>query len=101
MHNEIDDLASLEAVCRQGADFGFDGKSVIHPSHLEICNLAFTPAAGDIAWATAVIAAFDAPEDAGRGALRVEGQVGRAACTPSSRLATPAAFAEAIAARAF
>jgi citrate lyase subunit beta/citryl-CoA lyase len=75
VHNEIDDLAALEAVCRQGADFGFDGKTLIHPSHLAICNAAFTPAAADVAWSRAVIAAFDAPENAGKGALRVDGRL--------------------------
>jgi len=75
VHNEIDDLAALEAVCRQGVDFGFDGKSLIHPSHLEICNTAFTPAPAEVAWSRAVIAAFDAPENAGKGALRVEGRL--------------------------
>jgi citrate lyase subunit beta/citryl-CoA lyase len=75
VHNEIDDLAALETVCRQGADFGFDGKTLIHPSHLEICNRVFTPAAGEVAWSRAVIAAFAAPENAGKGALRVEGRL--------------------------
>jgi citrate lyase subunit beta/citryl-CoA lyase len=75
VHNEIDDLAALEAVCRQGADFGFDGKTLIHPSHLAICNAAFTPAAAEVSWSRAVIAAFDAPENAGKGALRVEGRL--------------------------
>ena len=75
VHNEIEDLAALEAVCRQGADFGFDGKTLIHPSHLDICNRAFTPAAGEVAWARAVVAAFAAPENTGKGALRVEGRL--------------------------
>jgi citrate lyase subunit beta/citryl-CoA lyase len=75
VHNEIEDLAALEAVCRQGRDFGFDGKTLIHPSHLEICNRVFTPDPADVAWSRAVIAAFDAPENAGKGALRVEGRL--------------------------
>src|SRR5665213_2753971 len=75
VHNEIDDLAALEAVCRQGADFGFDGKTLIHPSHLDICNKAFTPASGEAAWARAVIAAFADPANAGQGALRIEGRL--------------------------
>ena len=75
VHNEIDDLEALETVCRQGLDFGFDGKTLIHPSHLEICNRVFTPASADVAWARAVIAAFDAPENAGKGALRIEGRL--------------------------
>src|SRR5437899_4205890 len=50
VHNEIDDLALLETVCRQAVDFGFDGKSLIHPTHIEIANRVFTPPAGDVAW---------------------------------------------------
>jgi citrate lyase subunit beta/citryl-CoA lyase len=75
VHNEIDDLAALEAVCRQGREFGFDGKTLIHPSHLAICNQVFTPAPAEVAWARAVIAAFDDPRNAGKGALRVEGRL--------------------------
>ena len=87
VHNEIDDLAALETVCRQGADFGFDGKSLIHPSHLEICNQAFTPPPGDVAWSRAVIAAFAAPENANKGALRVEGRLAeRLHCSQAERL---------------
>jgi citrate lyase subunit beta/citryl-CoA lyase len=75
VHNEIDDLDALSAVCRQGVEFGFDGKSLIHPSHLEICNRVFSPNPAEVAWARAVIAAFEAPENAGKGALRVEGRL--------------------------
>jgi citrate lyase subunit beta/citryl-CoA lyase len=75
VHNEIEDLAALEAVCVQGRDFGFDGKSLIHPSHLEICNRIFSPDPADVAWGRAVITAFDAPENVGKGALRVEGRL--------------------------
>lgn len=75
VHNEIDDMAALEASCRQGVDFGFDGRSLIHPSHLAICNAAYSPPAAEVAWARAVIAAFAAPENAGKGALRVEGRL--------------------------
>ncbi|HEY5070700.1 MAG TPA: CoA ester lyase [Caulobacteraceae bacterium] len=78
VHNEIDDLGALEAVCRQGADFGFDGKSVIHPSHLGICNRIFGPSAEDLVWARAVIEAFDAPENIGKGVLRVHGRLAEA-----------------------
>ncbi len=75
VHNEIDDLEALAAVCRQGADLGFDGKSLIHPSHLAICNAAFTPPQAEVAWSRAVIAAFADPQNAGKGALRVQGRL--------------------------
>ncbi|HVN00797.1 MAG TPA: CoA ester lyase [Caulobacteraceae bacterium] len=75
VHNEIDDLALLEASCRQGAAFGFDGRSLIHPSHLEICNRVYAPPPEEVAWAGAVVEAFAKPENEGRGALRVEGRL--------------------------
>lgn len=75
VHNDIEDLAALEAVCVQGVDFGFDGKTLIHPRHLEICNRVFSPSPDDIAWSHAVIAAFNAPENSGKGALRVDGKM--------------------------
>jgi citrate lyase subunit beta/citryl-CoA lyase len=75
VHNEIDDLAALATVCRQGAAFGFDGKSLIHPTHLEICNREFAPPADEVAWAGAVVEAFARPENEGKGALRVNGRL--------------------------
>ncbi|MGH6957639.1 MAG: HpcH/HpaI aldolase/citrate lyase family protein [Caulobacteraceae bacterium] len=75
VHNEIDDLEALETTCRQGADIGFDGRTLIHPSHLAICNRAYAPPPEEVAWARAVVHAFALPENEGRGALRVEGRL--------------------------
>lgn len=75
VHNEIDDLDLLETTCRQGAAFGFDGRSVIHPTHLATCNRIYAPPADEVAWAAAVVAAFADPQNEGRGALRVEGRL--------------------------
>lgn len=97
VHNDIEDLEALEAVCVQGVDFGFDGKTLIHPKHLPICNRVFSPSAEDIAWSRAVIAAFNAPENSGKGALRVDGKMAeRLHLAQAERLV---AVAEAIAAR--
>lgn len=97
VHNEIDDLAALERACAQGVEFGFDGKSLIHPSHLDICNRLFSPDPAEIAWGRAVIAAFAAPENAGKGALRVEGRL--AEHLHRDQALKLVAIAEAIAAR--
>ena len=58
--NSIDDAAGLAAEARQAADFGFDGKSVIHPAQIAAVNAAFTPGADEIAHARGVIAAHRA-----------------------------------------
>lgn len=73
--NEFRDLAAFEAEARQGRMFGFDGKSLIHPAQVGPCNTVFSPAEAEIAHARAVIAAFAMPENAGKGAIRVEGKM--------------------------
>lgn len=75
VHNEIDDLALLETTSRQSAAFGFDGRSLIHPTHLEICNRIYAPPPEEVAWSAAVVEAFAQPENQGRGALRVQGRL--------------------------
>lgn len=71
--NAIDDPARLAAECVQGAAFGFDGKTLIHPSQIAAANTAFAPGAARIDWARRVIAAFADPAQAGRGAIRLDG----------------------------
>jgi citrate lyase subunit beta / citryl-CoA lyase len=61
--------------CTQGRDLGFDGKTLIHPGQIEACNAIFTPAAEEVAQARKIIAAFERPENASRGAIQVDGQM--------------------------
>jgi citrate lyase subunit beta/citryl-CoA lyase len=75
VYNDIDNAQGLEAVCKQGAEFGFDGKTLIHPSQVEITNRVFSPSPEDVSWSRTIIAAFDAPEAKGKGVLRVEGKM--------------------------
>lgn len=73
--NEFKDMDVVRAECDQGLEFGFDGKCLIHPDQVETCNAVFTPSAAEVAWAQAVVAAFALPENAGKGAIRVEGKM--------------------------
>lgn len=73
--NEFRDLALFRAEVEQGLEWGFDGKTLIHPDQIAPCNEVFTPGAGEVEWASAVVAAFDLPENAGKGAIRVEGKM--------------------------
>jgi citrate lyase subunit beta / citryl-CoA lyase len=75
VYNDIGDLTGLERECAQGSAFGFDGKSLIHPSHLEIANRAFSPPSDEVAWARTVVAAYAAPENADKGVIKVEGRM--------------------------
>ena len=73
--NRIKDEAGFAAECAQGRLYGFDGKSLIHPSQIEGANAAFGPSSDEIEWAHKVVAAFAAPEAAGLGVIRVEGEM--------------------------
>ncbi len=73
--NEFRDLDLFKAEAEQGALFGFDGKSLIHPAQIEVCNEVFSPSADDLVWAEAVVAAFALPENAGKGVIQVEGRM--------------------------
>jgi citrate lyase subunit beta/citryl-CoA lyase len=75
VYNDIGDAIGFEAECRQGLDFGFDGKTLIHPSQIPICNEVYAPSADEITRARAVIAAFALPENAGKGVIKVDGKM--------------------------
>lgn len=73
VYNAIDDADGLEAEAVQGRQFGFDGKTLIHPNQVTIANRIFAPSDKERDHAQAVVAAFDAAENAGKGVLRVNG----------------------------
>ncbi len=73
--NEFRDQSVFRAEAAQGLLYGFDGKSLIHPDQIEPCNAVYSPSRDDLAWAEGVIAAFALPENAGKGAIRVDGKM--------------------------
>jgi len=73
--NGIGDDQGLEAESQQGRLMGFDGKTLIHPSQLEVANRVFAPAEADVEQAKAVIDAFADPANAGKGVLKVNGKM--------------------------
>jgi citrate lyase subunit beta/citryl-CoA lyase len=54
---------------------GFDGKTLIHPNQIAPCNAAFSPSAEETAQARRMIAAFDLPENAGKGVVQLDGRM--------------------------
>jgi len=73
--NNIQDTDGFIQECRQGEEFGFDGKTLIHPTQIEPCNRIFAPDPDEVAFARRVIKAFDAPENAGKGVLKIDGRM--------------------------
>lgn len=75
VHNDITDLAALETVCAQGRALGFDGKTLIHPTHVAVANQAYAPSAAELDDARNVLAAFDLPENQAKGAISLNGRM--------------------------
>ena len=75
VYNDIKNEEGFAAICRQGADMGFDGKTLIHPSQVGPCNAIFSPDPDTVAFARLTIEAFELPENKGKGVLKVEGRM--------------------------
>lgn len=73
--NEFRDLEVVRDEAEQGLEFGFDGKSLIHPDQIAPVNAVFSPGADQIAWAETVVAAFAQPDNAGKGAIQAGGRM--------------------------
>ena len=73
--NDLDDAEGFDLQTRQALEFGFDGKTLIHPSQIAVCNTVFTPDAPAVEAARAVVEAFAAPENADKGAIRLNGRM--------------------------
>ena len=56
VYNDVRNAEGFELECAQGAEMGFDGKTIIHPSQVEPCNSAFSPSADEIEYSRRVIA---------------------------------------------
>ncbi len=72
---DIQDTEGFAVECQQGRDFGMDGKTLIHPGQIETANQVFAPNEHDVAWARDIIAAFDDPANAGKGAIALNGRM--------------------------
>ncbi len=75
VYNNFGDTEGFARECAQAREMGFDGKTLIHPSQIEPCNAAFTPAAEDVAASREILAEFAKPENDGRGAIQIRGQM--------------------------
>lgn len=62
----IKDSVGFEHQCQAGAAFGFDGKTVIHPSQLEAANRIFLPSNQDIDNARRIVMAWEKANQEGK-----------------------------------
>jgi citrate lyase subunit beta / citryl-CoA lyase len=74
-YSDFSNVGGFSQECAQARDLGFDGKTLIHPGQIEACNAIFTPPAEEVTQARRIIAAFELPENASRGAISLDGQM--------------------------
>ena len=75
VHLDFRNLESLRQVCEAGVAMGFDGKTLIHPSQVEVANDCFGPSLHDVDQARAVLTAWQSAQADGRGVVELDGQL--------------------------
>lgn len=75
VYNDIQYAEGFRAVCQQGLEMGFDGKTLIHPSQVEPCNEVFAPSAAELEMAGKIVSAFRAAQAEGKGVVTVDGRM--------------------------
>ena len=75
VYNDIGNPVGFARECTESRDMGFDGKTLIHPDQIEVCNRTFTPSAEEIAEARKIIAVFGLPENRRKGVIVVDGHM--------------------------
>ena len=75
VYNAFKDDEGLKVECEQGRDMGFDGKTLIHPAQVAVCNDAFAPSEAEVELAKRQIEEFEKVEAAGGGVAVVDGKI--------------------------
>ena len=98
VHLDLRDDEGLAHACKQGADLGFDGKTLIHPSTIGIANETFSPSEEEVGWSHEIITAHAAAVAEGRGVVLLDGKLIETLHVENARRLV--ALSEAVAARA-
>jgi len=75
VYNDLADADGFARECADARDMGFDGKTLIHPNQIAAANATFAPGAEEIAQARTIIAAFELPENKGKGVIALDGRM--------------------------
>ncbi len=75
VHLDLDDEKGFLDSSRQGAEMGFDGRTLIHPKTIAGANAAYGPSADDVAWSKRIIDAHTRALAEGKGVVVVDGKL--------------------------
>lgn len=80
-----DDLPAVEKLIRRARDLGYSGVAVMHPSHVAVANAVYRPTPEEVTYYQGLLAAFEAAEKAGLGAVAYQGAMVDYAMLPLAR----------------
>ncbi len=72
---DLQDDEGFAEACRQGAELGFDGKTLIHPKQIAPANEVFAPSPEEVDRARRIIAAYEQAMQEGKGVVVVDGRL--------------------------
>ncbi len=75
VYNDVRNPEGFLVEATQGAEMGFDGKTLVHPTQVEPANEAFAPSADEVEYSRRVIEAFEEGVAAGKGVVTVDGKM--------------------------
>ncbi|MFF5361828.1 HpcH/HpaI aldolase/citrate lyase family protein [Streptomyces scabiei] len=96
----VGDLPGLRAFAEQNRSLGYEGMMAIHPSHVPVINEVFSPGPAELARCAELIAAVEAAQGDGRGAVTFRGEMVDEAMAVTARLVLARHAARACGARA-
>ncbi|MEQ7872607.1 CoA ester lyase [Sphingomonas sp. ASV193] len=69
VYNRIDDAEGFAREAGEGRSLGFDGKSLVHPSQIAPCRVAWAPSSAEVERARRLVAAFEGGAERFEGAM--------------------------------
>lgn len=75
VYMDIKDNDGLRKDCELGRDFGFDGKSLIHPDQISITNSVFSPSTEELQYAKRVVEVWKEAVAAGQSVALLDGKL--------------------------
>lgn len=75
VHLDLNDDEGFRAACVQGAQMGFDGKTLIHPKTIAVANEVFAPSEDEVALSRRIITAHREAVEQGQGVVVLDGKL--------------------------
>ncbi|NGZ25579.1 MAG: hypothetical protein G8345_01670 [Magnetococcales bacterium] len=75
VYGQFKDEEGFLTQCQEGAELGFDGKTLIHPSQVAVANRLFLPAEEEVVFARRVVAAWQHAYERGEEICVVDGRM--------------------------